>query len=40
VQIRVPVGLDLDARAKLQELSAFDPPAIRKGWESAKESES
>jgi len=40
VQIRVPVGLDPDARAKLQELSAFDPPAIRKGWESAKESES
>ena len=40
VQIRVPVGLDPDARAKLQERSAFDPPAIRKGWESAKESES
>jgi curved DNA-binding protein len=40
VQIRVPVGLDPDARAKLQELSAFDPPGIRKEWESAKESES
>jgi curved DNA-binding protein len=34
VQIRVPVGLDPDARAKLQELSAFDPPGIRKEWES------
>ena len=34
VQIRVPVGLDPDARAKLQELTAFDPPAIRKEWES------
>ena len=40
VQIRVPVGLDPDARAKLQELSAFDPPGIRKEWESGKESES
>jgi DnaJ-class molecular chaperone len=40
VQIRVPVGLDPDARAKLQELTAFDPPAIRKEWESRKESES
>ncbi|MCX5737886.1 MAG: J domain-containing protein [Proteobacteria bacterium] len=40
VQICVPVGLDPDARAKLQELSAFDPPGIRKEWESAKESES
>jgi len=34
VQIRVPVGLDPDARAKLQELTAFDPPGIRKEWES------
>jgi curved DNA-binding protein len=34
VQIRVPVGLDPDARAKLQELAAYDPPGIRKEWES------
>ncbi len=34
VQIRVPVGLDADARAKLQEIAAFDPPGIRKEWES------
>jgi len=34
VQIRVPVGLDPGARAKLQELTAFDPPGIRKEWES------
>jgi curved DNA-binding protein len=40
VQIRVPVGLDPDARAKLHELAAFDPPGIRKEWESGKESES
>ena len=40
VQIRVPVGLDADARAKLQELAAFDPPAIRKDLERGKEWES
>jgi len=34
VQIRVPVGLDPDARAKLLELAAYDPPGIRKEWES------
>ncbi len=34
VQIRVPVGLDPDARAKLEALAAFDPPGIRKEWES------
>jgi curved DNA-binding protein len=33
VQIRVPVALDPDARAKLQELAAYDPPGIRKEWE-------
>ena len=26
-------GLDPDARAKLQELAAYDPPGIRKEWE-------
>ena len=40
VQIRVPVGLDADARAKLRELAAFDPPAIRKDLERGKEWES
>ena len=34
VQIRVPVGLDPDGRAALQELAAYDPPGIRKEWES------
>ena len=34
VSIRVPVGLDPEASAKLQELAAYDPPGIRKEWES------
>jgi curved DNA-binding protein len=34
VQIRVPVGLDPDGRAALQELAAYDPPGLRKEWES------
>ena len=34
VQIRVPVGLDPEATAKLRELAAYDPPGIRKEWES------
>jgi len=33
VQIRVPVGLDAEARAKLASLAAFDPPGLRKEWE-------
>lgn len=33
VQIRVPVGLDEDAKAKLHALEAFDPPRVRKEWE-------
>ncbi len=34
VQIRVAVGLDPEAIAKLRELAAYDPPGIRKEWES------
>jgi DnaJ-class molecular chaperone len=34
VQIRVPVGLDPEAREKLLELRAYDPPGIRKEFES------
>jgi curved DNA-binding protein len=34
VSIRVPVGLDAEATAKLRELAAYDPPGIRKEWES------
>ena len=34
VQIRVPVGLDPEASAKLRELAAYDPPGIRKEWDS------
>ncbi|RIL07835.1 MAG: hypothetical protein DCC71_01780 [Proteobacteria bacterium] len=33
VQIRVPVGLDAEATEKLRALAAFDPPGIRKDWE-------
>lgn len=33
VQIKVPVGLDPEARAALEKLAAFDPPGIRKEWE-------
>jgi curved DNA-binding protein len=33
VQIRVPVGLDAEAREKLASLAAFDPPGLRKEWE-------
>lgn len=33
VQIRVPVGIDADAKELLKELSAYDPPGIRKEWE-------
>jgi DnaJ-class molecular chaperone len=31
VQIRVPRGLDAQARAKFEELAEFDPPDLRKG---------
>lgn len=34
VQIRVPVALDSDAQAKLLELRPFDPPGIRKEFQS------
>ena len=33
VQIRVPRGLDAEARAKLEELAKMDPPDLRKGLE-------
>jgi DnaJ-class molecular chaperone len=33
VQIRVPVGLDAEAKQKLRELAAYDPPGLRKEWE-------
>lgn len=33
VQIRVPVGLDDDAREALRKLEAFDPPGLRKEWD-------
>jgi DnaJ-class molecular chaperone len=33
VQIRVPVGLDAEAKQMLRELAAYDPPGIRKEWE-------
>jgi curved DNA-binding protein len=34
VQIRVPAGVDADAKELLKKLSAYDPPQIRKEWES------
>jgi len=34
VQIRVPTGVDADAKELLKKLSAYDPPQIRKEWES------
>jgi len=33
VQIRVPVGLDAEAKEKLASLSAYDPPGLRKEWD-------
>ena len=33
VQIKVPVGLDAEARAAIEKLAAFSPPGIRKEWE-------
>jgi curved DNA-binding protein len=33
VQVRVPVGLDDDAAATLRSLARFDPPGLRKDWE-------
>jgi curved DNA-binding protein len=34
VEIRVPVGTDGEAKELLRKLSAYDPPGIRKEWES------
>jgi DnaJ-class molecular chaperone len=34
VEIRVPVGLDADAKELVGKLAAYDPPGIRKEWES------
>lgn len=33
VQIRVPLGLDADAAEALRSLARFDPPGLRKEWE-------
>jgi DnaJ-class molecular chaperone len=34
VEIRVPVGLDAEAKQLLRDLAAWDPPGLRKEWES------
>jgi DnaJ-class molecular chaperone len=34
VEIKVPVGLDADAKKLLRDLAAYDPPGLREEWES------